>query len=39
MYAAADLMFSPVFHRHPGLRVALAEGGVGWVPYLLERAD
>jgi predicted TIM-barrel fold metal-dependent hydrolase len=39
MYAAADLMFSPVFHRHPRLKVALAEGGVGWVPYLLERAD
>jgi predicted TIM-barrel fold metal-dependent hydrolase len=39
MFAAADLMFSPVFHRHPGLKVALAEGGVGWVPYLLERAD
>jgi predicted TIM-barrel fold metal-dependent hydrolase len=39
MFAAADLMFSPVFHRHPRLKVALAEGGVGWVPYLLERAD
>jgi predicted TIM-barrel fold metal-dependent hydrolase len=39
MYAAADLIFSPVFHRHPRLKVALAEGGVGWVPYLLERAD
>lgn len=39
MFAAADLMFSPVFHRHPRLKVALAEGGIGWVPYLLERAD
>jgi predicted TIM-barrel fold metal-dependent hydrolase len=39
MYAAADLMFSPVFHKHPNLNVSLAEGGVGWVPYLLERAD
>jgi predicted TIM-barrel fold metal-dependent hydrolase len=39
MFAAADLIFSPVFHRHPRLKVALAEGGVGWVPYLLERAD
>jgi len=39
MYATADLLFSPVFHRHPGLKVALSEGGVGWVPYLLERAD
>jgi predicted TIM-barrel fold metal-dependent hydrolase len=39
MYATADLLFSPVFHRHPGLKVALSEGGIGWVPYLLERAD
>ncbi len=39
MFAAADLIFSPVFHRHPNLKVALAEGGIGWVPYLLERAD
>jgi predicted TIM-barrel fold metal-dependent hydrolase len=39
MYAAADLMFSPVFHKHPNLKVAFSEGGIGWVPYLLERAD
>jgi predicted TIM-barrel fold metal-dependent hydrolase len=39
MYAATDLLFSPVFHRHPNLKVAMAEGGIGWVPYLLERAD
>jgi predicted TIM-barrel fold metal-dependent hydrolase len=39
MFAAADLIFSPVFHKHPNLKVALAEGGIGWVPYLLERAD
>jgi len=39
MFAAADLIFSPVFHKFPRLKVALAEGGIGWVPYLLERAD
>jgi predicted TIM-barrel fold metal-dependent hydrolase len=39
MSAAADLLFSPVFHRFPRLKVALAEGGIGWVPYLLERID
>ncbi|ROO88030.1 amidohydrolase family protein [Actinocorallia herbida] len=39
MKALVDLCFSPVFHRHPKLRVSLAEGGIGWMPYLLERAD
>src|ERR1700677_546449 len=39
MYATADLLFSPVFHRHPNLKVALAEAGIGWIPYILERAD
>jgi len=39
MYATADLLFSPVFHRHPKLKIGLSEGGIGWVPYLLERID
>ncbi|MEO9329027.1 amidohydrolase family protein [Gordonia aurantiaca] len=39
MYATADLLFSPVFHKHPKLRFALSEGGIGWVPYMLERID
>ena len=39
MYALSDLLFSPVFHRHPKLKVALSEGGIGWVPFMLERAD
>ncbi len=39
MFAAADLIFSPVFHRHPKLKVGLSEGGIGWMPYLLERMD
>ena len=39
MYATADLLFSRVFHRFPQLKVALAEGGIGWVPYMLERID
>lgn len=39
MYALTDLLFSPVFHRHPNLKISLAEGGIGWVPYMLERAD
>ncbi|TQM11254.1 amidohydrolase family protein [Pseudonocardia kunmingensis] len=39
MYATADLLFSPVFHRHPNLKVGLSEGGIGWIPYMLERID
>ena len=36
--AAADLMWSPVPREFP-VTIALSEGGIGWVPYLLERAD
>ncbi|WP_310778050.1 amidohydrolase family protein [Mycobacterium sp. Z3061] len=39
MAAATELIFSPVFHKHPNLKVAFSEGGVGWMPYLVERAD
>jgi predicted TIM-barrel fold metal-dependent hydrolase len=39
MAAMADLMYSPMFHKHPTLKVSLSEGGVGWIPWLLERAD
>ena len=37
--AAADLVWSPVFRRFPDLRIALSEGGIGWIPYFLERID
>jgi predicted TIM-barrel fold metal-dependent hydrolase len=37
--AAADLLWSPVLRRFPALRVALSEGGIGWIPYFLERVD
>jgi predicted TIM-barrel fold metal-dependent hydrolase len=36
---AADLLFSPVLRKFPDLRVALSEGGIGWIPYFLERVD
>jgi Predicted metal-dependent hydrolase of the TIM-barrel fold len=39
MYTTADLLFSRVFHKFDRLKVALAEGGIGWVPYMLERID
>jgi len=37
--AAADLVWSPVLRKFPDLKVALSEGGIGWIPYLLERLD
>ena len=36
---AADLLWSPVLRKFDKLRVALSEGGIGWVPYFLERVD
>ena len=37
--AAADLVWSRVFKQFPDLRVALSEGGTGWIPYFLDRLD
>jgi predicted TIM-barrel fold metal-dependent hydrolase len=36
---AADLLWSRVLRRYPTLKLALSEGGIGWVPYFLDRAD
>jgi predicted TIM-barrel fold metal-dependent hydrolase len=37
--ALTDLLFCPALTKFPGLQIALSEGGIGWVPYLIERAD
>jgi predicted TIM-barrel fold metal-dependent hydrolase len=37
--AASDLVWSKLFLKYPNLRVALSEGGIGWVPYFQERID
>ncbi|HEY2814168.1 MAG TPA: amidohydrolase family protein, partial [Acidimicrobiales bacterium] len=37
--AAADLIWSPVLRKFPDLKIALSEGGIGWIPYFLERID
>lgn len=39
MLAGSDLLWSPVLRTYPDLKFALSEGGIGWVPYFLERAD
>ena len=33
------LVFGGVLPRHPDLRVVIAEGGIGWLAYYLERID
>jgi predicted TIM-barrel fold metal-dependent hydrolase len=37
--SAADWLYAPMWKKYPDLRMALSEGGIGWIPYLLERAD
>ena len=37
--AAADWIWAPFWKKYPSLKMALSEGGIGWIPYLLERAD
>lgn len=37
--AAAEWLWSGVPLRFPGLAVALSEGGMGWVPMLMDRVD
>jgi predicted TIM-barrel fold metal-dependent hydrolase len=39
MTAAVELLYSDVFEKFPELKALLAEGGIGWMPYVLERAD
>jgi predicted TIM-barrel fold metal-dependent hydrolase len=39
MFAAADWLFSGVPLRFPRLKIVLSEGGVGWVPSILDRLD
>ncbi len=37
--AAADILWSRVMTQFPDVRFALSEGGIGWIPYFLERCD
>jgi len=36
---ASDIVFSPLLRKFPNIKMALSEGGAGWVPHFLERAD
>ncbi len=39
MSSLADFLFSGVLVRFPDLNLAYSEGQIGWLPYILERAD
>jgi predicted TIM-barrel fold metal-dependent hydrolase len=39
LLAAGEWLWSGVPLRFPGLRIALSEGGIGWVTMLMDRAD
>lgn len=36
---AADWLYLPALRQFPNLKISLTEGGIGWIPYLMERAD
>ena len=37
--ALAAVIFSGALERYPSLKIVLAETGIGWLPYMLERMD
>lgn len=37
--AAADIVWSPILRSFPKLKIMLSEGGVGWLPYFLDKID
>jgi predicted TIM-barrel fold metal-dependent hydrolase len=39
MSSMSDFLFSGVLVRFPELKLAYSEGQIGWIPYILERAD
>jgi hypothetical protein len=39
MTACAEWLWSGYAVRHPELKVAMSEGGIGWIPFLLDRID
>ncbi|WP_017936738.1 amidohydrolase family protein [Nocardioides sp. Iso805N] len=38
MWSTLDWVFSGQLQKHPDLRIMLSEGGIGWLPYISERA-
>ena len=38
-HSTTDWLFSGKLQKFPDLKIVLSEGGIGWIPYLLERAE
>jgi predicted TIM-barrel fold metal-dependent hydrolase len=36
---AQDLLWGPAMRTYPGLKLAFSEGGIGWIPFYLDRCD
>jgi predicted TIM-barrel fold metal-dependent hydrolase len=39
MMATMDWIFSDIPRRFPNIKIAMSEGGIGWVPWLYDRID
>ena len=39
VFCAQELLWGGPFKQYPGLKVALSEGGIGWIPFYLDRCD
>ena len=37
--SSVNLVVSPLLRKHPGAKVVWPEGGIGWIPAAIERAD
>jgi predicted TIM-barrel fold metal-dependent hydrolase len=37
--AAQDLLWGPAMRTYPELKLAWSEGGIGWIPFYLDRCD
>jgi predicted TIM-barrel fold metal-dependent hydrolase len=39
MLSTIDWLFSGILPRFPDLKICLSEGGLGWIPWVLQRSD
>jgi predicted TIM-barrel fold metal-dependent hydrolase len=39
MLSVQDLMWGPALRKYDDLKIAWSEGGIGWIPFLMDRCD